>query len=506
MFGKAKTWQINVAIFFIISGGVLLGLVFGQVNGAAAIFFPAAGMSSALYYLFRKRIAIGLFSAVFLMNLIYRVVWLDEVFTQSLTLSALFLLSNAVGILVFCIVLRTVKYRVDLAFSFVESGKFMLTVIASSLASALIGLIALKIHFNDIDTIKTFFYWMIGDATGIIVFGSLILNHVYHDKPIFSQKNTAIYGIVFILGFAMLVFLIFGEYGHNFLTFGTFQVFLVLMYIVTAFVFSFRMIAVNNIIFLLGLNFLHFPAYNGDDFILEAIVLSLFLIIVSSTTSVVRIVILDRQNNYEQVRIAKDNLEKIIISTNNLVNVENILPQDALKFDRAYLKNMFEIACEIYPEFDKASCNLISANSVEFIAAAGYDVDDLNSMNLSVSDFLWDIGEPEYFGPKQYRDKFEKSNQSGNFEESYGFPKESIRFTVNIGEERFAGMSFDLFKGSEYNFNAKDLNNFKSFQRLMNSYYKIGILNNEKDVLKDDIVLSLVRTLELYDLYTSGHS
>ena len=26
-------------------------------------------------------------------------------------------------------------------------------------------------------------------------------------------------------------------------------------------------------------------------------------------------------------------------------------------FGREYLKNMFEIACEIYPKFDRASCN-----------------------------------------------------------------------------------------------------------------------------------------------------
>lgn len=506
MFSRANTWQVNTSVFFIISCGVLLGLVFGQVNGAVAIFFPATGISAALYYIFKKRVAVGLFSGIFLTNFIYRIIRIDESVFQSFTLAVLFLLSNFIGIIIFCMLLRRLNYKVESAFSIRESRKFIVTLIASSAASALTGVMALWFHFADIDFIETFLFWMIGDATGIIVFGGLILNHQYYDKPILSKKNHILAGVIYFSIFAIFIFFMFGDFGNNFLSFGSFQVFIVLMYIITAFVFSFRMIAFNNILFLLGVNFLHFPTYSGDNFVLDAIVLCLFLIIMSSIASAIRLVILDRQNNYEQVRIAKESLEKIIISTNNFVNVENRMPDEEQQFDKSYLQNMFEIACEIYPDFDRASCNLINEDKVEFIAAVGYDVVYLNSMKLPVTDFLWDSKSPEIFTPIQYIDKFKGTDETKAFTKSYGLPIESIRFTVNIGENRFAGMSFDLFENSAYNFTEKDIHNFRSFQRLMNSYYKIGVMNNEKDILKDDIVLSLVRTLELYDLYTSGHS
>ena len=195
MFHNAKTWQINVAIFTIISGGVLLGLSFGQVNGAAAIFFPAAGMSAAFYYIFRKRIVIGLFGGIFLTNLIYRIIVIDESFFNSLTLALLFLLSNIAGVLVFSVVLTKLKYKMEFGFTTMQSSKFILTVVLSSLASALIGLIAILLLFDQVDIIRTFFYWMIGDATGIIVFAGLIMNHNYHDESMFAKRSNISKGI-----------------------------------------------------------------------------------------------------------------------------------------------------------------------------------------------------------------------------------------------------------------------------------------------------------------------
>ena len=217
-------------------------------------------------------------------------------------------------------------------------------------------------------------------------------------------------------------------------------------------------------------------------------------------------IILERQNNYLQMKVAKDNLERIIFSTNNLVKVGNSMPDEDQGFGREYLKNMFEIACEIYPKFDRASCNTIKGEYVEFVAAKEYDIDHLNSLKFLASEFVWALTKPDIAIGTDYKRVLSEEKLTNEFINKYGILQKSIRFTVYIGDNKYAGMSFDLFENSEYDFNEKDLDNFRSFQNLMNSYYKIGILNNEKDILKDDIVLSLVRTLELYDLYTGGHS
>lgn len=503
---KPNQFLQNVGIFFVVANTVLLGLAFGQVHSAAAIFYPAAGVSVAIFYVYRKRVLGGLILGIILPQVIYRISTVDESIWQSITLGILFLLVAIAEIYLFTVMLDKLKYKVETAFSFNESGKYMLAVVVATAIGALIGIIGLLLYFDDIEIVKTYFYWMIGDATGIIVFGSLIIYHNYYDKLATVYKNKTVIATIYLVLFALLAYFIFGNFGNDYLDFGSFQIFLVLFYIAAAFMFSFRIIIFNNVIFLLCVNFFYFPSYTGENLLFEAIKLSLFLIIMSSTSSSVRVLILERKANYDQMKTAKDSLEKLIISTNDLVNVENMLPESEKSFSKDYLKNMFEIACEIYPNFDRASCNVNNGKYVEFVAVKNYSKEHLNNMQFLASEFVWALKEPEIVTTTDYEEVFDENNRGKEFIDEYGNMVKSIRFTVFIGENTFAGMSFDIFEDSEYDFTRKDLSNYKSFQNLMNSYYKIGILNNEKDVLKDDIVLSLVRTLELYDLYTGGHS
>lgn len=507
MFSRVKTWQMNVIVFMIVSGAILIGLSFSQMNGAASIFYPAAGFASGFYYLYKKRIIIGLFSAVFITNFFYRLFVVEESIWISLGLCLFYLIVTVIEVHIFIIVMGKLKYKVEKAFSLVESGKFMLAVIAASLCGSFFGILSLYVFLNDVaDIVQLFGFWFIGDAMGIIVFASLMLNHFYHDSPIFEQKNQAIKGMVLLAIYGMFLFFIFGQFGNDFLSFGTFQVFIVLMYIVSAFIFSFRMITIMNILFLMALSFFHFPSITEDVFMYQAIELSLFLIIISSVASVIRMVILTQTESIEQMRIARESLEKIIISTNNLVNVDSTITEEEQRFGREYLRNMFEIACELYPNFDRASCNMANGKTVEFIAVKGYDRAHLNSMEFLSNEFNYELNAPEIVSETDYDKVFDVQDKAIEFVDHYGNLVKSIRFTVIIGENKFAGMSFDLFEGSPFDFTQKDLHSFKSFQDLMNSYYRIGVLNSERDILKDDIVLSLVRTLELYDLYTSGHS
>jgi HD-GYP domain-containing protein (c-di-GMP phosphodiesterase class II) len=67
-------------------------------------------------------------------------------------------------------------------------------------------------------------------------------------------------------------------------------------------------------------------------------------------------------------------------------------------------------------------------------------------------------------------------------------------------------MSFDITSDSEKNFSKNDLKSIKSFQRLMNSLYENNYSSNKRQNFKNGIVMSLIKTLELYDQYTGGHS
>ena len=507
MFTGVKNWQLNIIVFVVISFAIYIGLSFTQVSGAASIFYPSAGMSAALFYIYRKKIAIGLFGSIFLANVVFRIIYVNESGLQSLALSLFFVGVTFIEVSVFSYIMKKTNYRVEKAFSLRESNKFSLSVFIATVLGAAFGTFSLFLHIDEgINIIQTFSYWVIGDAMGIIVFASLVINNHYHDKPIFEQKRMITKGAIHLSIYALFLFFIFGESGNDFMTFGSFQVFIVLMYIISAFLFSFRMIAIKNLMFLLALDFLYFPTITGEGYIFEAIQLSLFVIILSSIASVIRMVILTRQDSYEKMRIARESLEKIMLSTNQFVNVESTFTEESQGFGREYLRSMFEIACELYPRFDRASCTVVNGRFVEFVAVKGYDRKQLNGLRLLADRFKWDFETPEVIENLDFTLLTDSPHKVEEYINTHGAIQKSLQFTVMIGENKLAGMSFDLYENSKFDFTERDIHNYESFQKLMNSYYKIAILNTEKDILRDDIVLSLVRTLELYDLYTSGHS
>lgn len=143
---------------------------------------------------------------------------------------------------------------------------------------------------------------------------------------------------------------------------------------------------------------------------------------------------------------------------------------------------------------------------MEFVATKNYDLNELNKMKFQSNKFIWTYGDPEIVERKEYQVAYDDVKKDDYFLQKYGVLQESLRFTVIIGEDEYAGMAFDVYQGSGKKLSEKDIANFKSFQILMNNYYRVGILRSQTETLKDDIVLSLVRTLELYDSYTGGHS
>jgi len=99
-----------------------------------------------------------------------------------------------------------------------------------------------------------------------------------------------------------------------------------------------------------------------------------------------------------------------------------------------------------------------------------------------------------------------KTNGFDDYKTKYRNIIESLRFSIYIGKRSIGGMSFDIMEGNSNRFTKNDIDAFGAYQSLVNGFYGLGVLFSENNRLKTDIMLSLVRTLELYDSYTGSHS
>jgi len=496
----------NIVIAILLSMISLIGLAGGEFNNAAAIFYPAAGIYTTFYFLYRKKVLPGIIIALLVANLGFRLIFSNELFHISLILSLLFVISNLIESLTFARLMDLFKMRQIKGLDIAELGKYVLVVMITSLFGAITGVGSLMIFYQVDQFWLTLLYWWLGSGTGILIIGSLIINSHFHDEKLHITKSYLTRIVTYLISYIIMVYILFSGIGPSFLNFSTAQIVLVFFYIIAAFAFSFRMIVISDLILISVINFVYLNTIPEDEQVTQVIWLILFVIFMSSIASIVRLLLIGRQDNYDKMKSAKNNLEKIILSTNELLKYENSLPEEAQKFSMAYLKNMFDIACEIYPKFDKASCSIKNGPYVEFVSARGYDINHLNQMNFLNKNFMWSLHKPEIVKETDYNKAFLEKENASDFVDTYGILRESIRFTVVIGENEHANMSFDIYNDSPIHFNQRDLANYQSFQTMMNSYYRVGILKSQTEQLKDDIVASLVRTLELYDLYTGGHS
>lgn len=505
MLDKFSFVKKNILISIVIIVTAFVGLFGGTFNQAASILYPAAGVYTAFYFLHRKQVLPGILISIFLVNLIFRLMMSDELFYISIMLSILFTVSNFLEAIIFSFLMDNFKMRQIKGLNLIEIGKFLSISILSGLIGATTGTFAISIFYGFDEFLSSFIFWWLGSSTGILVFSGLIINAHFHDKNKRLESNDLIRYALYLLVFSLVVILVFTDFGPNFFDFQTSQIIFVFLFVIAAFILPFKIITLSLLFLISFINIIYIPKLDGDVYA-EVLWLIIFIIGLESLSSIIKLLLLGYQDNYLKMKIAKNNLERIIYSTNDLLLSEDNIPEEEREFSIKYLINMFEIACEIYPNFDKASCSIKGDKYVDFVAAKGYNIEHLNSLNFINERFMWSLYAPEIVKNTDYNRAFEVNNNAKEFVNQYGNLKESIRFTVIIGENDLANMSFDIYDNSNHNFTERDLENFKSFQTLMNSYFKVGILKTETENLKDDIMLSLVRTLELYDRYTGGHS
>ncbi len=493
-------------IIFVYTVTFLIGMLFVDHTSFSSTIWPASGVAYIYYYVYRKDAAIILIPTMFIFTLVFRLQSSYNPFYVSLIISLSDTVFGFLTILIFAKTLEFSEFRSEKLSNLKEGIKFTIAVIIAAFIGAVLTNLTSGLFFGFSEYYNSLSRWFIGDFIGVMVFGSLLLLSFKRDKSYLHNNNEIFKIIIYVATFIAISYFVFGNMGNNFLTFENFQLAFFVLYIICVFLFTYRMLFVSNLIFLLFFGLFTLPYIPTADVTNQIVLNSLFLVSLSSISSIVKNILFERDQNYLELEHTRDNLESMIVSSNSLFNIENTLP-DKIEASRLnYLKDMFELACKIYPKFTKASVNFRNGKYVQFLAVKGYDIDQLNSLNFLSDQFIWTLDEPAIIYGTDYDKALEEEERSNEFIDTYGVLKQSIRFTVKFDEESLAGMSFDLFTHDKESFNEYDLENFRSFQLLMNSYSKLNILNTERNSLKDNLVLSLVRTLELYDSYTGGHS
>jgi len=180
------------------------------------------------------------------------------------------------------------------------------------------------------------------------------------------------------------------------------------------------------------------------------------------------------------------------------------------KYNEAeFLSDLLQTAVNVVPEAEHGIVYIYRDGKVEFIDSVTYDLDELRKIDIPAESFynrkssieVIDIAEITRRNLKYMKkEDFEKLKQS-----SY-IMKEIMYMDLEISGKKKAGLSLDIDAESDKNFSDNSRKIFMAFYNLASSFYRLKEYNNLQDSFTKELITSIVKLLEMYDLYTRGHS
>lgn len=502
MLKKLSNTRLNIVVAVIMILTTFLGYLYTNDAYVASALWPAAGFAVGFYYAKGKKILPGLVSGILIAHLFARFFLLDEHFFITILFSIVFTITIIFEAYVFNKIMEGTKLIYKLSYASVL--QFTIAALSASLIGAIISVSIILLVDQSNDFLTTSIRWAFGDFSGIMIFGIPIIFSFHYDKNYIKDIKNTFFSGLFLLVFTLFSFFIFSDV-NSFLSFQNFSFIFMVFFFLISFYFSYRMIITVNGIFILMYQLL-IDTSSINDLGLYLFGLNLFLFVLSSIAITTKAVLTNLEKGNQLLKESNIKFENLLDSTNSLFKLSDELLHENVEIDESYLIQMFNIATTVFENYDYASCYIKSDEELKFIAGYGYDVKILNKYFDNLEFFEWNINEPIIIRGGESTVVNKLNQKYSDFKEIYPTLKYSIRFNIFVKEGIVGGMSFDIMENSDKKFTLYDLNNFRSFQKLMNSFYEVNYLNSKNNNLKNDIVLSLIRTLELYDHYTGGHS
>jgi putative nucleotidyltransferase with HDIG domain len=493
--------SVKVFAFLTVLTAVMIGRTFMVPPLLGSIIWPAIGLSFGLVMKYEKMLFWPIFLATLIgqitMNMIINPIW------QSLTIQP-FLLSVHTVIIVYIGASLFKYFNVTPKISSSNAFKVSSIFLGMALLQALFANLTL-IAFTGLPTrlfLESFFVWGLGGFFGLVVFGIPTYYSMIHDEtPITFRYDKE--RLLFFIGYFIFTILLLNEF-IPFINFSTFKYLYLAFYIVVAFRYSYRMF--YTLAFFTLLAMIIFPPFKEDiSNIAYLFDVNFFMIVNLLVVLVIKNFLVDIKENEGAIESKSNRLEKLIEATQTLFTLGVELDTINQNTVDDQVKKIFRTIFNLFEKADYGSVAIVS-NQVRFLDAVGFKVDALNRLNFNSSDWKFALDEPyvlkdaEAAYKKELKDKYEVYHQDAPM------LKETLFISIRLSKDIVCDLSFDIAYNSPKVFDEMDLMYFTAMQKLIGSFYQSQVLTLEYDTMKDDIVLSLIKTIELFDQSTTQHS
>ena len=492
--------NIYVSIIMIIA--VATQIIFLTDTDGYYIIFITAGVAAAFYISFGKRVIPGLAISTFLSVLVFSFYFTDKSISEALLYTIPILSVNALISFLLSFLLDLFKCQTPDTLR--KGVYFLLSMFITALVASIIPAFQFS-NFHD-----SSFLYELGKMNypifiGIVIFTtSIILSHHY-DEPFSSSCIKTHTVTAFVIVYTLITYLIFSN-SIDKIDFWNYAPVFIVLFMVNAFAFSYRTLLFNSYVYIIIYRVTFLDLSNQTQVSSLSNMLNTYLVTLLLITIFTKIIVRESKEKNIELTETKERFSGMLDSTINLLSIRDTLAYEDTNYHENYMNSIFDIAMRIFPEISHGVCATRTDTYVRVLSTKGHDLDFYQSLTIPPNTYKYIT-----FTPVLSTDPMKDFNNALGeryplIKDDLPQIKESVRILIKLSECCIGVIFFDILEESKDGFTGNDINNIGSFQKMINSFYEMNELAINNSNLKDDIVLSLIRTLELYDQYTGGHS
>jgi len=275
------------------------------------------------------------------------------------------------------------------------------------------------------------------------------------------------------------------------------------LFVLVAFLFSYRIILFYSILSLYLGAFLFiqsdWPIIQHTEQTLSFII---FIFIAVMLAIIIRRVREEQFGQQRDNKMMNQELDDLLDFVYELLSLSKSLIKDDQNDDLLYMDKTFDVAIRLFQDVDKAFYIVEDHNDYTVHSRYNYNHDnDIPFLHESLNIFLEESIHLLRLNSIKDTLKTRYGEDVLHFHPSTTI-QSRIFMSFNISAKKRMILCIDQYKERA----TYHVNRYHQFLALIDQLYKKHDLNQSAQVLKDDIILSFVRTLDLYDAYTKGHS
>ncbi len=198
--------------------------------------------------------------------------------------------------------------------------------------------------------------------------------------------------------------------------------------------------------------------------------------------------------------------DKVFESIRKLIEISSKMSFASRKRDDVFLKDLLEMLLSLIPKADYGTISVIREGKWVFLHSVGHDGEALKTLDIDChgikkigkTTVVKNIYEHECeIMPEEYAEIIRKATKPTST---------SIITPLMIGKDQIGSINIDIAEFKKLEFDDFDMRLVDSFSGMATSFLAIQEYMKTHGKFQKQIIMSLVKILEIHDPYTKGHS